>query len=364
MKVHRTVLLLTIILFAFPPGGFTVGPQAAAKKAGRYSVAKKVVEGHTTYHLLDARRKMDVGIVPDIGNFAYEFRVNGKDVLVPAESLQRYLDLHRNYYGNPFLAPWANRIDRDHYFFQGRKYLLNDALGNFRRDQFNLPIHGLLVFENRWEVVKTGASEGEGAFVKARLEFFKYPDLMAQFPFAQTYEVTHRLKDGRLEIATEVSNVGRAALPVMLGYHSYFCVDGPREEWTLSIGARKRWRLNQQLVATGETEPTDKVLPNREAFTLGKTLFDDEFSDLERGPDGLGRISVKGRTQKIEVVYGTGFDFAVIYAPLDRTLICIEPQTGPTNAFNLEHEGKFKGVIVLEPGKTFKASFWIVPSGF
>jgi hypothetical protein len=30
----------------------------------------------------------------------------------------------------------------------------------------------------------------------------------------------------------------------------------------------------------------------------------------------------------------------------------------------LEHEGKFKGVIVLEPGKTFKASFWIVPSGF
>ena len=329
-----------------------------------FRVLQKHVEGHTTYHLFDSSRSMSFGLVPDIGNFGYEFKVNGKDVLVPAESLKRYLELHRNYYGNPFVAPWANRIDRGHYFFQGRKYLLNDAWGNFRRDQFNQPIHGLLVFEKRWEVVKTGASEGEGAFVTTRLEFSKCPDLMAQFPFAQTYEVTHRLKDGQLEIATEVSNVGRAALPVMMGYHPYFCVEGPREEWTLSIGARTHWLLNQQLVATGETEPTDKFLPDRKAFTLGKTFFDDEFSDLERGPDGLGRISVKGRTQKIEVVYGTGFDFAVIYAPLDRSLICIEPQTGPTNAFNLQHEGKFKGLIVLEPGKTFKASYWIVPSGF
>ena len=46
------------------------------------------------------------------------------------------------------------------------------------------------------------------------------------------------------------------------------------------------------------------------------------------------------------------------------TLICAEPQMGPTNAFNLQHEGKFKHLIVLEPGKTFEASFWIVPTGF
>ena len=37
---------------------------------------------------------------------------------------------------------------------------------------------------------------------------------------------------------------------------------------------------------------------------------------------------------------------------------------GPTNAFNLQHEGKFKHLIVLAPGKTFEASFWIVPTGF
>ncbi len=92
--------------------------------------------------------------------------------------------------------------------------------------------------------------------------------------------------------------------------------------------------------------------------------MDDNFSDFERGSDGLGHVWVKGKTQEIEVVYGKEFDFAVIYAPLDNSLVCIEPQTGPTNAFNLNHEEKFPGLAVLEPGKFFKASFWIIPTGF
>jgi aldose 1-epimerase len=329
-----------------------------------YRVTTKKVEGHLTYHLLDPSRKMDFGLVPDIGNFGYEFKVNGKDVLIPAPSLRTYLKAHRTFCGNPFLAPWANRIDRDHYYFQGKKYLLNEELGNLRRDQFKQVIHGLLCFESRWEVVKKGASPAGGAFLTSRLEFYKYPDLAAQFPFAQTYEVTHRLKDGKLEVTTKVTNVGRSPLPLMMAYHPYFRPDGPREEWTLSLDARTHWLLNPQLVATGETEPTEKFLPNARSFALGKTFLDDEFSGLERDLRRLGRISIKGRTQKVEVVYDAGFDVAVIYAPLDKELICIEPQTGPTNCFNLHHEGKYPDLTVLDPGKVFKASFWIIPTGY
>lgn len=331
---------------------------------GAYKVTRKDVEGHRTYHLLDTRRNMDFGLVPDIGNLGYEFKFNRKDVLVPAESLERYIEAHRTSCGNPFLAPWANRIDRDFFFFQGRKYLLNDALGNIRRDKFNQVIHGLLGFESRWEVVKKGASPARGAFLTSRLDFYKYPDLAAQFPFAQTYEVTHRLKDGKLEVTTCVTNVGRSALPLMMAYHPYFCPDGPREEWTLNLSARTHWRLNSKLVATGETEPVAKFLPDARNFRLGKTFFDDEFSNLERDARGFGRIAITGKTQKVEVVYGPGFDFAVIYAPLDREIICIEPQTGPTNSFNLNHEGKYPDLIVLAPGKVFKASFWIIPTGY
>lgn len=356
MKLCPIVCIVLVIFFSIPPGGVAVA---------KYAVSEETVEGHKTYHLLDDGRKMDVGIVPDIGNFAYEFKANGKDVLIPPESFKSYTEKRWFCCGIPFLAPFANRIDKDYYFFQGKKYLLNADMSNLlRTSDTKLIIHGLLVFDPRWKVIKTGASSAGGAYITTRLEFYKYPDLMAQFPFAHAIEVTYRLKDGKLENTTTISNVGAAPMPVDVGYHPYFRPDGPREEWTLSLGAKNHWIPTPQLIPTGEREPADKYLPGASNFTLGKTFIDDNFSGLERDADGFGRIWVKGKSEKIEVVYGPGYDFAVVYAPLNNVLVCIEPQTGPTNAFNLNHDGKFPGLIILEPGKIFKVSFWIIPTGF
>jgi len=355
VKHGITPFALPLIIFALTKGGLAVG---------NYSVSKKTVEGHTTYHLTDSSRKMDFGVVPDIGNLGYEFKVNNHDAIIPPQSFKSYLETRRLCCGTPFLAPWANRIDHDYYFFQGKQYLLNDALGNLMRDQFKQVIHGLVAFESRWEVEKTGASDKEGAFITSRLDFYKYPDLMAQFPFAHTIEITYRLKDGKLENLTAITNVGRATMPVMIAYHPYFRPDGNRDEWTLSLTARRHWKLSDKLTATGDNESTQSFLPNAKNLTLNHTFLDNLFSDLERGPDGLGHVWVKGKKQKIEVVYGKEYDFAVVYAPLDRTLICIEPQTAPTNAFNLSNEGKYSDLKVLGPGKVFEASFWIIPTDF
>jgi aldose 1-epimerase len=355
----KTRIALIALLCFFP----SLTPGALAME--NYSLKKEVVEGHTTYHLLDSKLNMEVGIVPDIGNLAYLFKMNGKDVLIPVESFKDYLEKHTFGWGIPFLAPWANRIDSDYYYFEGKKYLLNDSLGNIIRDDFKQPLHGLLVFASRWKVVKSGSSDAEGAFIVSRLEFYKYPDLMAQFPFAQIYEMTYRLKDGKLECITQVTNVGNCDLPLHFAFHPYFLPDGPRQQWKLTIGAQKHWIVSKQLIPTGETEPTDRFLPEvTRGVSLGQTFIDDGFSQFQRDAKGLGRVTIQGKTQKIEVLYSKGFDYAIVYAPLNKTLICAEPQTGPTNAFNLQHEGKFKDLIILAPGKTFGASFWIVPQGF
>jgi aldose 1-epimerase len=354
----RIVRGIVVVMFlALPTRGAAMG---------NYSVIRKAVEGHTTYHLLDARRKMDLGIVPDIGNFVYQFKVDGKDVLIAPESLKAYIERHWFGWGIPFLAPYANRIDHDYYYFQDKKYLLNDSLGNLLRvPPANLVLHGLLVFDPHWEVVKTGGSDATGAFIASHLEFYKYPDLMAQFPFAHVYDVTYRLRDGKLECTTKVTNEGKSAMPVHFGYHPYFCPNGPSEEWTLGIGALKHWVVNEALIPSGDTEPTDTFLPGATtSLTLGRQFIDAGFADFKRDPEGLGHIWTKGKTEKIEVVYGKEFQDAIVYAPLDHTLICIEPQTGPTNAFNLEHECKFKGLDTLDPGRTFEATYWIVPTGF
>ena len=357
MKASIVVCTFIAMLLAFPGKG---------NPMDNYSVVKKEVGGHVTYHLLDRARKIDLGIVPDIGNFAYEFKVNGKDVLITPDSLQAYLARHWFGWGIPFLAPFANRIDRDYYYFQGKKYLLNDNLGNLLRvPPANLVLHGLLVYEPHWEVAESGASEADGAFITSHLDFYKYPDLMAQFPFAHVYDLTYRLKDGKLECTTKVTNVSKAVMPVHFGYHPYFRPDGPREEWTLGIGAEEHVLASETLVPTGETEPTESYLPgSSKGITLGQRFLDGGYCKFRRDAEGLGHIWVKGKTQKIEVVYGKEFDNAIVYAPLDNLLFCIEPQTGPTNAFNLAHEGKIKSLDTLDPGKTFQATYWIVPTGF
>jgi aldose 1-epimerase len=363
MRLSRRFCLLFVGLTL---GGVALAQQAPPKKTSGYSVTKEVLEGFTTYRLHDHPRQMELSLAPSLGNFAYSFKVKGKDVFIAPETLKAYVEKHWFGWGNPFMAPFSNRIDKDHFFFEGKKYLLNDSFGNLLRVPPNhYVLHGLLVYEPRWEVVKSGASATTGAFLVSRLEFYKYPDLMASFPFAHTYEVTYRLKDGKLECATKVTNVGNSRMPVHFGYHPYFRPDGPREEWTLAIGARKHWPTERELIPTGETEPTEEWLPGvTRGLALGSTFVDNTFSDFERDANGLGRIWVKGKTQKIEVIYDRHYDYAVVYAPLDNTLICLEPETGPTNAFNLAHEGKFKDLIVIGPGKTHTATYWIVPTGF
>jgi aldose 1-epimerase len=317
-----------------------------------FSIQKKIIEARKTYRLIDRRRKMEFGIVPDIGNWGYTFRVNDKPVLLAPDSFESYIAKQMLGNGNPLMAPFANRIDRDHYFFQGKKYLLNGDLGNFlRTPPKDYPIHGLLVYDKRWRVTKTSASDSAGASLTSCLEFYKYPDLMAQFPFAHICEITYRLKGGMLQCTTKIMNIGLSDMPVHLGYHPYFVPDGPREAWALHIAARAHWIVTPALIPTGETEPAEKYLPGcRGSLALGDTYVDAGFTDLERDKDGLAHFWVAGATQKIEVIMDRHFSTAIIFAPLDRQFFCIEPQTGPTNAFNLEHEGKFDGLTMPPTG--------------
>ena len=333
---------------------------------GNFSIAKKKVEGHTTYHLRDRKLKMDFSLAPDIGNWGYSLKANGKEVFYAPDSLEQYIKDRGLGRGNPLMAPFANRIDRDYYYFEGKKYLLNGDLGNFlRTSPTNFPIHGLLSYDKRWEVAKTSASDATGAAITSRMDFYKYPDLMAQFPFAHIHEVTYRLKGGKLECATKITNIGNSNMPIHFGYHPYFVPDGPREQWTLHVAAQQHWIVPPELIPTGELEPAEKYLPGcTGTLTLGNTYIDAGFTDLVRDKDGLARFWVAGATRKVEVVFGPEFTTAVCYAPLQWQYVCIEPQTGPTNAFNLQHEGKIPSLRILAPGKTFQGSYWFIPTGY
>jgi aldose 1-epimerase len=139
-------------------------------QAGNYSAQRVMIEGFEVIQLKDSAHKIEVSVVPSLGNNAYEIKANGKHVLwSPYQNLKESADKPVQL-GNPLLAPWANRIQGDGYWANGRRYLLNPELRNFRYDSNKNPIHGLLVYAREWKVIRVQA-DGRSASVTSRLEF-------------------------------------------------------------------------------------------------------------------------------------------------------------------------------------------------
>jgi aldose 1-epimerase len=329
-------------------------------QAAPYFIRSEVIDGVKVVRLGDTARHTEVAVAPSIGNIAYEMKVNGKNAFwVPFQSLGE-LRAKPVLCGNPFLSPWANRIDQDAFWANGKRYLLNPDVGNLRRDGNAKPIHGLLSFSPLWTVVAAEA-DGNSARVTSRLEFWKYPELMAQFPFAHTIEMTYRLAGGVLEVETRLQNHSVEPMPVGIGFHPYFQLhDAPRDQWKVHVAARERLVLSNLLIPTGERQPVTFAAPQ----SLAETQFDDVFTALVRSEDGKARFSVAGKQEKITVIYGPKYPVAVVYAPPGRNFICFEPMSTATNGFNLAHQGIYKELQSVPAGGEWRESYWVEPSGF
>lgn len=328
--------------------------------AANYTAEKAMEDSIEIVRLGDAARRVEVRIAPSLGNNAYSIRATGQEILWSPYRTLGELKAKPAQAGNPFLAPWVNRIDQDAYYANGKKYLLNPGLKNYRYDANRKPIHGLLVFAGQWKItsLKAGA---DGAELVCRLEFWREPDWMAQFPFAHNIQMTHRLKDGVLEVETAIENLASEPMPLSHGFHTYYRVpDAPRDDWKVVVAAREHVLLDGFLIPTGERKPVSLPSP----VTLRDVKLDDVFTNLVRGADGRARFSVEGKRQRISVFYGPGYPVAVIYAPPGRDFICFEPMTGVTNAFNLAQAGKYPELQSVAPGRTWRGSFWIQPEGF
>ena len=329
-------------------------------QAANYTAQKTTVESIAVVKLTDELRQIVVTVVPSMGNNSYSMTVKGKEIFYsPAQSLAAW-KAKPAHAGNPLLAPWANRLDQDAFYANGKKYNLNSDLKNFGHDGNGKPIHGLLVYAPEWKVTSVKA-DANSASVTSRLEFWRYPDYMAQFPFAHNLEMTYKLANGELEVETVLENLSTQSMPVSIGFHPYFKLsDSRRDDWKVYLPAKEHVKLSNVLIPTGEHEPNTLADP----MSLAGTKLDDVFANLQYGTNGRSEFSVQGAAQKITVGYSKNYPIAVVYAPPGREFICFEPMTGPTNAFNLAHAGIYKQLQTIPAGGQWKASFWITPSGF
>jgi aldose 1-epimerase len=338
---------------------------------------------------------------------AYEFVVHGKNVLsmnIPSTTALRN---NPGLNGVPFLGPFANRLDEMAFYANGKKYSFDPGLGNVRSP---IPQQGFLNSTHDWKLVSAKADAGS-ATVVSKLDFYRHPDWMKQFPFAQTYTMTIRLKDGTLEVNTRIDNLSTDPLPVSIGYHPYFALpETDRNHWSLDFGAETHWLETDAHLPTGEKETADKFFGgdhhNVPLSRFTDKRFDEVFSDLDRDAQGRASVVIKGDKTSIKVTAGPKIKTFLLYseilpppgtpapagrggagrrppaatvaydgpvvpltAPNDvprstRGFIAIEPMAGITDSMNMAQKGLYNELQYVAPGGSWNESIWITPSGY
>src|SRR6478735_10533686 len=286
MKFQRFALAVTLVA-AF----------AAPAAAQRYSAKQDgdVVE------LTDTTAQMNVSVVWSMSN-AWKIQVGGKD-LVRASTTLADFEARPGFNGMPFLAPFANRLDETAFYANGKKYNFDLELGNVRGP---IPSTGYVNGSKAWQLVEYKADQ-KSAWVTCRLDFYKIPQFIKQFPFAHTITMTYRVADGVLEVRTRLDNLSAEPMPVVIGYHPiYELPDGNRNQWTVSADAKTHWIEIPQRLPTGETQPIENFFgSDRTSIQLGKyALVDDVFTDLVRDANGRATMRLMYNGKELDAILG------------------------------------------------------------
>ena len=402
MRVMRFALAVTII-----------AAWAAPAAAQRYTAKQDgdVVE------LADSTAQMNVSVVWSMSN-AWRIQVKGKDLVRTSPTLADFQS-RPGLNGMPILAPFANRLDDTAFYANDRKYNFDLELGNVRGP---IPSTGYVNGSKAWQLVETKA-DARGAWVTCRLDFYKIPLFMAQFPFAHTITMTYRVADGTLEVRTRLDNLSTEPMPVVIGYHPIFELpDGNRNDWTVSLDAKTHWIEIPQRLPTGETQPIENFFgSDRTAIQLKKyALVDDVFTDLIRDANGRATMKLMYNGKELDVSLGPKFKTVLAWstplsaaggrggggggrgtgagapapppapsgpfpvdpaqgvkvappavppaegapAPTAKGFIAFEPMVAITNALNLAHKGVYKELQSIPPNGSWEESFWITTKGY
>ena len=289
---------------------------AAPAAAQRYTAKQdgEVIE------LVDTTAQMNVSVVPSIGG-AWRIRVKGIDLVRTSPTLEAF-KAQPGLNGMPILAPFANRLDQTAFYANGKKYNFDVEIGNVRGP---IPSTGFL---NRalpdWQLIEF-KSDANGAWVTCKLDFYKNPIYMKQWPFAHTITLTYRVSEGALEVKTRLDNLSNEPMPVVIGFHPiYELPDGNRNDWTVSLDAKTHWIEIPERLPTGETQPIENFFGgDRTKIELKKYgLVDDVFTDLVR--DGNGRATMK-------LMYN-GKELHAILGPKYKTVLAWSTALSPGGA--------------------------------
>ena len=225
---------------------------------GGYSVGESSQDGHAVHVLRSPEAELEAAFAVGVGMVGCSLRHRGGELLGQRGGLAKYAD-QGSTMGIPLLHPWANRLDGPRYCVDGRVVELDPDSMPVHLDPNGLPIHGLATASPYWEL-RGAEADDQSARLRAQLDFAAHPELLAGFPFPHRLETEVVLSGRILSIETTLEATGEFAVPVAFGYHPYLRLPGlPRPEWKVNLPVRRRARLDERGIPTGEAEPAKLI---------------------------------------------------------------------------------------------------------
>ena len=328
---------------------------------GRFAIeeASALALGQPGLILRDRQSGAEARVVPGYGGDLLGLRlvVRGQpfDLLAPVPT-----EPHppRRWFGAPILFPYPNRVRDATYEWEGQKlHLPTAATGH--------AVHGLV--RDRPFTVEARETGEAGARVTLAIRAADHPDLREHYPFDFALRVSYTLSPGGLRTQAEVTNEGGQSMPFGIGFHPFFrfplVETTRREDCRVLLWGPRVWELDAENLPTGRVLPVPAEQDARGYTPIGETAFDTVYTGLALDDPGAGTWSGRyldpGASVEVIVVADQAFREAVLFAPLARPLLSIEPYTCATDALNLAAAGVDAGLLTLAPGATWSAGYTI-----
>lgn len=279
--------------------------------------------------------------ITEVGAGLRRFSSSGADVTVPFDA-----DELPPWCCGAVLVPWPNRIRDGRYSFLGE----SRQLALTEPDKHNA-IHGL----GRW--ARWVPSVHDGNRVTLVL------DVVPQkgYPFEVRVEVTYTLHaELGLSVSVSAHNHGRGPAPFGAGFHPYLSTRGSvLDDVTVRIPAAERLVLDEAQVPVGVQSVDGTPFDLRRGKQLKSLRMDDGFTGLQV-EGGRGSAEVHSASGGARLWFDETFRYLQVFTKDDLDGagpgVAIEPMTCAADAFNSTH-----GLIVLDPGGTWAASWGIQP---
>jgi len=263
-------------------------------------------------------------IEPQAGCVATSWLVENRERLVLPQPREQFLQTMRTG-GIPLLYPYANRLRWDHFTVAGREVNLSRD-SNLKRDNNQLPMHGLLLRWNAWRVERLSES-----CATATLVWNQHPALMQVWPFAHILRLQWQLSsegnDTMLVITTTIEADGGMDVPAAWGWHPYFLV---QPDTPIHLPPRARINLDARGLPVlpidhGATLPACEIQACRNA---------DDLFVLENPAKAHAMVQASGQAMRIEC--DQSYSHMQVYSPLPeamtKSFACIEPMMAATSA--------------------------------